>query len=90
MALQINVDFNQFTIGDLEDFEDIVGKPYAQVFAEGAEGQLSAKAMTALVYITQRREDPNYTLDDARKEKVAALEFASADEAAEDPTDAAS
>lgn len=44
------------------------------------EAQLSTKVIKALVYLTKRRDNPAFTLDDARNVKVTELNFAEAAE----------
>lgn len=67
MALQIDID--SLTLGDIEDVEDAVGKPIAEVF-----DHMSAKAITALVWVVRRREDPAFTLDNARALRMGDVE----------------
>lgn len=82
---------DDFTVGDLEDFEDIVGVPFDEAFKEVAtkdeDGKvirdekgrpvktvkMGAKTLKALVYLTKRAENPDFTLEDARKVKVSEL-----------------
>lgn len=45
------------------------------------EAQLSTKVLKALVFLTKRREDPTFTIEDARNVKVTELNFTEADEA---------
>lgn len=73
------VDLDALTIGDLEDFEDIVGVPFDE--AEAASFR-SVKAIKALVFLTMRKTNPGFTLDDARNVKVSALQLGTE----EDPT----
>jgi len=71
VAEGIRIDIGDLTLGELEEFEDIAGMPAAAL----TNGTPPAKAITALVYLSQKRENPAYTLDDARKERVTSLKF---------------
>ena len=44
------------------------------------EAQLSITVIKALVYLTKRRENPDFKLEDARKVKITELNFTEADE----------
>lgn len=81
----INIDPDKLTIGDLEDFEEVVGESFQQAFANGPSG-VSTKALKAIVWIVSRQDNPDFTLDDARNVRVAEFSFA---EPETDPTPAA-
>lgn len=81
---KITINANKLTLGDLDDFESVVGKSFSKAVREVSivdddgnvvrdqkgrplkEVDMSAKAMVALVWISQRKKDPAFTLDDAR------------------------
>ena len=89
--ITINFDEDDLTLGDMEDFETVVGqtlleaiRPHPVMGADGrperdedgrpiSEVNVTAKALKALVWITLRRDNPEFTLDDARNIKVGAL-----------------
>jgi hypothetical protein len=83
------LDPDSLTIGDLEDFEEIVGRDLFEVLPKNeaeAEGwQPGVKVIKALVFLTQRRVNPDFTLADARNVKVTQLTLGASDS----PTDAA-
>lgn len=79
----ISFDANELTLGELEELEDITGRP---VSSELGRGQPSAKTLTALVYIFKRRQDPAFTLEQARALKVSEFKV----EAKTDPKDGGS
>lgn len=103
MSDKLRFNENDLTIGDLEDFEEVVGQSMDEVFSpkakRDAEGNFvlddngkpvyvtspSPKALKALVWIIRRKDNPEFTLDDARGVKVTELELVSED----DPKDAA-
>lgn len=61
--MEIELDLNRLTVGDVEDIEDICGKPLDELDFRHPNGKL----IKAIVYIIARRGDPSFTLDDARK-----------------------
>lgn len=81
---KIKIRADKLTLGDLDDFESVVGKSFSKAVREVAvvddegnvvrdpkgrpvkEVEMSAKAMVALVWLSQRKLDPTFTLDDAR------------------------
>jgi hypothetical protein len=95
----LNLNPEELSLGDLEDFEEITGMQLQDALAakpvldaEGnqvkdekgrplREAQLSVKVIKALVYITKRRDNPDFKLEDARDVKVTELNFTEADEA---------
>lgn len=74
----ITINPDDLTLGEVEAIEEVVGKPFSEAFA----GAVSAKAAIALVYVVKRRDNPDFTLDDARAYKIADLELG----AGADPT----
>ena len=88
--MKIRISLAELTLGDMEDFEDISGIPFDEIAqmareAKDEEGEskksLPTKALIALTYISERRDNPDYTIEDARAIKVLELEF---DETEED------
>ena len=87
-------DENKLTLGDLEDFEDYVGKalhdalkrvpvrdPETNEVVKDDDGRpemtvnVSMKVLTAMTYISRRHDNPDYTIADARAEKISDLEI---------------
>jgi hypothetical protein len=96
-TVALRIDPDVLTIGDLEDFEDVVGAPLYEVLQPkpvfGPDGKkvldekgrpeletkIPTKALKALIWITQRIEKPDFSLEDARNVKVSALELVGVD-----------
>ncbi|CCF83649.1 hypothetical protein [Nitrolancea hollandica] len=68
MPLNLNIDPNDFTLGDIEDFEAYCGQPFELLLGKGAV--VSGKMLTALIWVIKRREDPSYTTEQARTIKL--------------------
>lgn len=66
---------DDFELGDLEWLEEYIGRPLSD---PGAMNTM--KAAVAFVYIIKRRDDPSFSLDDARKVRMTALEDATVQE----------
>lgn len=64
--MEIVLDVNQLTVGDVEDIEAICEKSFDELDFQHP----SAKLMKAIIYITGRRDDPAFTLEDARQVRL--------------------
>lgn len=62
-----DLDPDDLELGEVEIIEDLMGAAISEV------DFTRAKAVTALVYILKRREDPKFTLDMARRVKLSAI-----------------
>ena len=65
------LDVNDLTLGEVEELEAVTGMTIED-FGPGMK--FTAKIALAFVYLTEKRKNPDYTLDDARKVKVSELE----------------
>jgi len=92
--MKFTIDPDGFTLGDMEDFEEVTGKTLqaalkkVPVFDEEtgeravdekgrplSAASMTAKVLTALVWVSALAENPDLTLADARKIKVTELIF---------------
>jgi hypothetical protein len=73
--LKITIDLDTLTLGELDFFEEQSGLSVEDL----AAGKSSAKSAMALICIQERRTNPAYTMDDARKIPVSELEVEVAD-----------
>jgi hypothetical protein len=62
-------DLEDFELGDLEWLEEYLGASLSDPQALN-----SMKAAVGFVYMVKRRDDPNYSLEQARKVKLAAID----------------
>jgi hypothetical protein len=67
--VDITIDLDDMELGESEFFEEVTGKRLDEM----GDGELTTKAIIALVTISQRRTNPDYSLDDARKVKISEL-----------------
>jgi hypothetical protein len=72
-------DLDDLELGELESLEEFMGVEIGEM----ALG--SIRATLYLVYLIKRRDEPGYTLDDARKEKFVAVKWGADEEG--DPND---
>lgn len=79
--MRLTIDVETMTLGEVEDFEELSGLSIMDL----AEGKRTAKALSVLVYLQERRTNPEYTIEDARKLRIAAIDIGPAP----DPTPAA-
>lgn len=92
--MKFSIDPDGFTLGDMEDFEEVTGKTLQSALkpvpifdeetgerAKDEKGRplsaadVTAKVLTALVWLSARADNPDLTLADARKIKVTELVF---------------
>lgn len=65
----MDIDMNELTAGDVEDIEEYAGLSFTEMNESGFPG----KGMTALIWVTQRRTDPSFTIEQARAVKVSKI-----------------
>lgn len=58
--LEINLD--TLRVREIEDIEEIIGEPIDSAFAEGKP---RGKVLRAIGYVVKRRENPDFTIEDA-------------------------
>jgi hypothetical protein len=66
----IVLNLDDIELGELETIEDVAG---AEAVEAMMAGRMTAKAVVAVAYVVKRRENPAFTIEDARKIKVNAL-----------------
>lgn len=74
--MKLDLDPNDLTIGDMEDFEDVTGSRLDELLGtrNGDGVKFTAKQLVAFVWIVTRKSNPAFTLDDARATKITDLE----------------
>lgn len=91
----VSLNFDEMTIDDLEILEEASGLTAAEMFQRvpGEDGQpvtriqqhLTARVLRAIVFIAKRREDPEYTMEDAGRESFAKIDFGGGEEDPSEP-----
>lgn len=74
--MNIVLDVNDLTMGEVEELEEATGQSLSDL------GSGSAKSIIGLIWISQKRIDPTFTLQDARALKITELKFSKNPEAA--------
>ena len=77
--MEIVLDVDQLTIGDIEDIEEICGKSFEELDFE----RPSARLLKAIVYVNGRKTNPSFTLEDAREVRLSEVTLK---EQEQDPT----
>jgi hypothetical protein len=72
------IDPNTMTLGEVERFEELSGLRIADLSPE----RMTTRGLLALIVIKEQRENPGYSMDDARALRVSDVEWL-------DPTKAA-
>ncbi len=65
MAL-VEIDLNDFTLGEVEDIEQVAGVYFRDLFKSDKSG----RGLAACLWVVRRRTNPEYTLDEAKREKL--------------------
>lgn len=60
--------FDDLELGELEWLEEFIGKPLTDL-----NNLSTVKASVGMIYIVRHRENPEFTLEDARKTKMTAI-----------------
>lgn len=83
----INLNPSELTIEEMEDFEEAAGMSWSAAFKtvkvadpESKTGfreevDFPAKALRAVVWVLKRKDNPDFTLEEAGKTRVAALKI---------------
>jgi len=58
------IKFDELTLDEIEEMEQLLGRPIDEAFADGKP---KGRALKVLVFVAKRREDPQYTFEDAGK-----------------------
>jgi len=64
--MDLTIDINELTIDDVVDLEEAVGRPIQDILGDRASAP-QGKTLKALIWIVQRKDNPDFTLDDAGK-----------------------
>ena len=62
-----NIDINDLTIAEVGEIEDLTGMP---LDALGQDDKPKGRMLQALAYITKKKENPEFTFEDAGKLKI--------------------
>ena len=73
--MKIRVNPSDLTLGDIADLEEHVGIPGSEIFTRLASGDWSAPMFEAMVWITARRDNPDFKLEDAKKVLLSDVEI---------------
>ncbi len=64
--MELNIDPNDLELGEVEFFEEQSGLSLGDL----QNGVITTKAIIALITVTERRKNPAFTMEDARKLKL--------------------
>jgi len=68
--MKIDVDMDKMDLGDLDFIEQESGIGVNDL----VKGKITTRALLAIIVVQERRKNPAYTMDDARKLKVSEIE----------------
>lgn len=58
------IQFDELTLGEIEEIENLVGRGIDAVFADG---EPKGRALRVLYYVAQKRDNPNYKFEETEK-----------------------
>lgn len=58
------LNFEEMTLGEIEEIELLVGRGLDEVFADG---QPKGRALRAIYYVAMKRQNPDYKFEDTEK-----------------------
>jgi len=64
----LTFDLDKVTLGDIVDIEDVCGVPWDEIVEMDNP---PTKVLLAMVWVAKRRDNPKFTLDDARQTPIA-------------------
>lgn len=70
----LRIDIESMTLGEIEELEEIAGVSFTNLAGQLASGDVPMRFVTAIAYLVRRRQEPGYTLDDARRLQLTDLE----------------
>jgi hypothetical protein len=62
--LEVMVDLNEISVGEIEEIEDLAGMPFDTVFDPKAR---KGKILRAIATVVRQRTDPSFTFEEAGK-----------------------
>lgn len=62
MSEELSIELDALTVAEIEVIEEIVGAPIDEAFGVGKP---RGKALRALGFVVKKRENPDFTLEDA-------------------------
>ena len=68
---ELNLDISDLTIAEIVEVEDLTGMP---LDALGQSDKPKGRMLQALAYISKKRENPDFTFEDAGKIKITTTE----------------
>ena len=80
---EFTFDLDKVTVGDIVDIEETVGMPWDDIVDMDSP---PTKVLLAMLWIVKRRDNPEFTLEDARDTPLAEVQALTV---GADPTDAA-
>lgn len=88
--MKIILNFDEWTMGDVERLEAAAGMSLSAIGAELRTGDLPARLFTSLIYASEIRTNPDFTLEDARTVRWGDFTLEAAPAPLEDPPGAGS
>jgi hypothetical protein len=77
-STRIVIDFapESLTVGEIELLEECAERDFSELMELWSKRQFRARELAAMILVTQRRLDPQYTIEQARSVRFTDIEFA--------------
>lgn len=76
MTTKLRIDPDELTLDEIEELETILGGGIDGIFNQGSP---KGHALKALIWIISKRDNPDFTLEDAGKLRLADIDLGEAD-----------
>lgn len=73
--MKIVLDLDNWTLADVEALEEAAGMPLGSIGQAISAGKVTGRMTSAIVYAAKRRQDPSYTLQQAKALKLSEFEL---------------
>lgn len=73
LTIDLDALVDDLTLGEVEQIEAITGVPVSQILAKGG---MTGTAVLAFAFVLRRRDDPRFTLEEARSLRWADVDLA--------------
>ena len=67
----LTFDLDKVTLGDIVDIEEVCGRSWDDIVEMDSP---PTKVLLAMVWVAKRRDNPKFTLDDARQTPIAEIQ----------------
>lgn len=75
MKVRLDLDPDSLEVGEIMDIEEVTGQPFGILEKGFRTGEWSMASVAAFIWIAERRKNPEFTFEDAKKVKFGDVEL---------------